>query len=147
MGDCRVSPPTWMRRDLVPRDRPRDRGVIMGVMRTKTVRKSTRVHAASLGEYAPDAAVHEGRVEVVLVTEHGRRESYGRLIRRRRVGDYLVQLTDDAVRGMWWVVAVRVDPPRQVLIGFRHGRRADASHVLDHVTEDELDRGLGGQRS
>ena len=83
--------------------------------------KRTRVHAASLGEYAPDAAVRAGRAqgarEVALVDELGRRESYGRLVQRRRVGGYLVQLADDTGRGMWWVVAVRVDPPRQVLAG------------------------------
>lgn len=100
----------------------------------------TRVHGASLGEYAPDAAVREGRVEVVLVDEDGRK-SYGRLIARSHVGGYLVELADDAARGMWWVVAVRIDPPRQVLIGFRRGRRADARHAFDHLTEVELDRG------
>ncbi len=107
----------------------------------KTTRRFTRVHAASLGEYAPDAAVREGRVEVVLVNEDGRRESYGRLVGRRRVGGYLVQLANDVAGGMWWVVAVRVSPPRQVLIGFVRRRRADAAHVFDHVTEAGLDRG------
>jgi hypothetical protein len=109
----------------------------------KTPRRSTKVHAASLGEYAPDAAVRAGRVEVVLVDEAGRRESYGRLVGRRRVGGYLVQLADDVVGGMWWVVAARVDPPRQVFIGFVRRRRADAALVFDHVTEVELDRGAG----
>jgi hypothetical protein len=100
----------------------------------------TKVHAASLGEYAPDAAVLEGRVEVVLKDEDGRRKSYGRLVARRYVGDFLVELADDASQGMWWVVAVRVDPPRQVLIGFRRGRQADARHTFDHASEIELDR-------
>jgi len=73
--------------------------------------------------------------------------SYGRLVERRHVGGYLVQLTDDALRGMWWIVGVRVDPPRQIFIGFRHGRRADAEHVFRHVTEGELDRGAGNPPS
>jgi hypothetical protein len=106
----------------------------------RPTRRSTKIHAASLGEFAPDAAVREQRVEVVLVDEDGRREGYGRLVERRRVGDYLVELADDGVRGMWWVVAVRLDPPRQVLAGFRRERRADARDAFDHVTEGELDR-------
>ena len=116
-------------------------------MKVKSVRRSTRVHAASLGEYAPPAAVREGRVEVVLVDdETGRQESYGRLVKRRHVGSYLVQLADDVLRGMWWIIAVRVDPPRQVFIGLRHGRRVDAEHAFDHITEAELDRGTGDWR-
>ena len=114
----------------------------MGNMKARSARRFTRVHAASRGEYAPDVAVREGRVEVVLRDETGRRESYGRLVQRRRVGGYLVQLAADTSRGMWWVVGVRLDPPRQVLAGFRRGRRADARHLFDHVTEDELDQGL-----
>ena len=105
-------------------------------------RKSTKIHAASLGEFAPDAAVRERRVEVVLVDGAGRRKGYGRLVERRRVGGYLVELADDGVRGMWWVVAVRLSPPRRVIVGFRRGRRADARDVFDHVTESELDQGL-----
>lgn len=115
----------------------------MGDMKVRAARRSTRGHAASLGEYAPPAAVREGRVEVVLIDETGRRESYGCLVKRRRVGGYLVELADDVLRGMWWVVAVRVAPARQVLVGFRRGRRMDAGHVFDHVTEAELDRGSG----
>lgn len=42
-------------------------------MKARSARRSIRVYAASLGEYAPDAAVREGRVEVVLVDERGRR--------------------------------------------------------------------------
>ena len=110
-------------------------------MKARSVWRSTRVHAASRSEYAPDAAVREGRVEVVLVDDAGRRQGYGRLVRRRRVGGYLVQLADDVAGGMWWVVAARVDPPRQVFIGFVRRRRADAAHVFDHVTEAGLDRG------
>lgn len=101
----------------------------------------TRIHLASLGEYAPDGAVRDGRVEVVLRDETGRRESYGRLVQRRRVGAYLVQLADDTSRGMWWVVGVRLDPSRQVIVGFRHGRRSDARRLFDHVTEREIERG------
>ena len=119
----------------------------MGSMKAKPDRTSTRVHAASRGEYAPAAAVRGGRVEVVLVNERGRRESYGRLVERRRVGGYLVQLTDDVLRGMWWIIGVRVGAPRQVFIGFRHSRRADAEHVFSHVTEGELDRGAGSPPS
>jgi hypothetical protein len=102
----------------------------------------TKIHAASLGEFAPDVAVREGRVEVVLVDEVGQRKGYGQLVTRRHVGGYLVQLANNDSRGMWWVVAVRLDPPRQVLAGFRLGRRADARHVFDHITEGELDQGL-----
>jgi hypothetical protein len=112
-------------------------------MKASAARRSTKVHAASLGEYAPSDAVREGRVEVVLVDETGRQESYGRLVKRRHVGGYLVQLAVDVIREMWWVVASRVAPPRQVLVGFRQERRRDAVHVFDHVTEAELDRGAG----
>jgi hypothetical protein len=113
----------------------------VGGMKASAARRSTKVHAASLGEYAPSDAVREGRVEVVLVDETGRQESYGRLVKRRRVGGYLVQLADDAVRGLWWIVAVRMAPPRQVLVGFRRGRRGAAADVFEHVTEAALDRG------
>lgn len=118
----------------------------MTVRFARTVQRSTGVHAASLGEYAPDTAVHAGRVEVMLVNEDGRRESYGRLVSRRSAGSYLVQLTDDAVRGMQWVVATRVEPPRMVFIGFRRGRSADATGVFDHLTEAELDQEAGDWR-
>lgn len=112
----------------------------------RQTRGSTKIHAASLGEYAPAAAVREGRVEVVLVDEAGRRESYGRLVRRRRVGGYLVQLAEDSARGMWWIVAVRLNPPRQILIGLRRSRRADARAMFANVTETELDGGADDQR-
>jgi hypothetical protein len=95
-----------------------------------------------LCEYAPDAAVRGQRVEVVLVDETGRRKSYGRLVARRHAGGYLVELADDVAGAMWWILAVRVTPPRQVLVGFRRGRRSDARYLFDHVTEHELDRGL-----
>ena len=106
----------------------------------------TKIHSASLGAYASDAAVREKRVEVVLVDENGRRVSYGRLVARRHVGGYLVEFTDDDTGGMWWIVAVRVDPPRHVLIGFRHGRRAEARRTFEHVTKDELDQGSCDQK-
>lgn len=109
----------------------------------RQTRGTTKIHAASLGEYAPAAAVRGGRVEVVLVNEDGRRESYGRLVRRRRVGGYLVQLADDTVRGMWWIVAVRLEPPRQIFMGLRRSRQADARAMFANVTETELDRGAG----
>lgn len=62
-------------------------------------------------------------------------------VKRRRVGGCLVQLADDVVRGMWWIVAVRMAPPRQVLVGFLRGRRGAATDVFEHVTEAALDRG------
>lgn len=104
--------------------------------------KAPKIHVASRGEFASDAAVRERRVEVVIVNKHGQRESYGQLVQRRHVGGYLVELTDDAVRGMWWVIAVRDTPPRSVFLGFRRRRRADARLLFDHATEDELDQGL-----
>lgn len=102
---------------------------------------TTKIHRASLGEHAPANAVREGRVEIVLADATGRRQSYGRLVERRQIGGYLVQLTDDVRQGMWWIVAVRLDPARQMVIGFRQGRRVDAEHVFRHVTEEDLDHG------
>ena len=116
-------------------------------MSAKPKSPAIRVHAASLGVFASSAAVREGRVEVVLVDAKGRRESYGRLVARRRVGSYLVQLADDVPHGMWWVLGIRVEPPRQVFMGFRHGRRVDAEQVFIHLTEEELDQGIGDQPS
>lgn len=100
-----------------------------------------KIHVASWGIYAPDVAVRERRVEVVLVDELGRRTHFGQLVKRRRVGGYLVELADDTRHGMWWILAAREDPPHTVLIGFRRARRADAEHVLSYVTEAELNRG------
>ena len=37
-----------------------------------------------------------GSVEVGLAEEVGRQECYSRLVKRRHVGSYLVQLADDA---------------------------------------------------
>ncbi len=75
----------------------------------------------------------------MLVDESGRRESYGTLVRRRVVGGYLVELADDAARGMWWVIAVRTDLPRHVIMGFRRERRLDAGRTFRGVTEVELE--------
>ena len=113
-------------------------------MKTRPARESTKIYAASLGKFAPDVAVREGRVEVVLVNETGQRQSYGRLVARRQVGGYLVQLADDSTRGMWWVVAVSLTPPRNILVGFRQGRRTDARSFFESVTEDDLHRGTHG---
>ena len=104
--------------------------------------KFTKIHRTHLGELAPDHAVAERRVEIVLLDDSGRRESYGRLVERRRVGGYLVQLTDDVVRGMRWIVATHVatcaDPPRQMISGLPRRRSADAVRVFRCLTESDL---------
>lgn len=101
-----------------------------------------KIHRASHGDHAPDDAVRERRVEVVLVDEAGAGHSYGWLVERRTVGQYLVELTDDTERGLWWVVVVRTSPPGDsAVFGFRRGRQADAKSMFDDVTEADLDRG------
>jgi hypothetical protein len=94
-------------------------------------------HVVHRGELAPDDAVREGRVAVVLADpETGVRTSYGVLIRRRSCGAYQVRLTHDASASMWWIVAIR--DGHVVTLGFRDGRRADCERVFDTTSEEEL---------
>lgn len=96
-------------------------------------------HVIHRGELAPEDAVREGRVEVVLVDpETGARTSHGVLIRRRSCGAYQLRLTHDAGASLWWIVAVRGDPPHVVTLGFRERRRADCERVFDTISEAEL---------
>lgn len=110
---------------------------------TRSGRRVAKIHRAHLGELAPDDAVADGRVEIVLLDDSGHRESYGRLVERRRVGEYLVQLTDDVPRGMRWIVATRVatsaDPPRQMISGLPRRRSADAVRLFRRLTESDME--------
>ncbi|HWW76132.1 MAG TPA: hypothetical protein VNZ44_12080 [Pyrinomonadaceae bacterium] len=102
---------------------------------------SRKIDLTSRSDLHLGSPARDGRAEIVIRDNAGRGVSYGRLVDSRLVDGYLVRFTDDAVHGMWWVIAVRGDPPHSVVVGFGRGRREDARHVFDRVDGVELASG------
>lgn len=95
---------------------------------------------ATAGERAPEKAIREGRVELVLLNADGTADSYGFVVRRRTEGKYLVELTRD--RDRWCVVAAGGD---QILVAEFHdagGEERDAARMFSQVTERQIDGAL-----
>jgi len=103
-------------------------------------------HVVHRGELASDAAVDEGRVEVVLADPAtGERESYGRIVRRRRCGKYRLRLARDLGLDLWWIVAIDERPDGSgypIVLGFSADHGEACARCFDAMTEADLDRAI-----